>query len=410
MKIMCKYLLISLITIFLLGCNHQKPLNQNGDYITIPINPKEALKTVNLSEIFSDIEYIPLESVDKHLIGEVQQVIVYKGRIYVFDRYQTQSVFCFQQDGKFLFELNRKGQGPGEYEELNAISIDHNNEHLLLYCHQKINVCDLDGKHIGSHRNDIWSHNFSYTDDGYAAFYGGFNINAQYAKNGMSPNLLIANTDDYKVENTDIFFSSKIKPSAVVGVFNCFSSYQNGTISLLVPYDDTVYHISKRAVERAYYIDFGDMKKDKSFYSLLRNPETKIDEIPDYEKEHDICSMRTLTESKTDIYFVYYHKRIFHFVFYNKDTKRVIDVCKDFGKENVNEYLPFDNDINGIPFVSIYSTDGESFYGVIDAFKIIKFKESIKQSNAVNKDKLLKMLEGINEFDNPVIVKMKLKK
>jgi hypothetical protein len=393
----------------LVGCNHQKPLTPNGDYITIPINPKEALTTLNMSEVFSDIEYIPLESVDKHFIGEVQQVIVYKDRIYVFDRYQTQSVFCFQQDGKFLFELNRKGQGPGEYIELLGISIDHNNDHLLLFSHQKIIVCDLDGKHIGSHRNDIWAHAFSYIGDGYAAFFGDYTINAKYAKNGVTPNLLITNTDDYKVENTDLFFPSEINGSAVVGIFN-FSSYQNGTVNLLVPCDDTVYHLSKRAVERAYYIDFGDMKKDKSFYSLLRNPETKLGQIPDYEKEHDICSMQTLIETKTDIYFVYHHKRIYHFAFYNKDTKRVIDVCKDFGKENVNDYLPFDNDINGCLLTYIYSTDGESLYGIIESHQFLEFKESIQQSNAVNKDKLLKMLAGINEYDNPVIVKMKLKK
>jgi hypothetical protein len=52
MRIVQKYFLISMAAILLLGCNRQKPLNQNRDYITISINPKEALKTVNMSEYF----------------------------------------------------------------------------------------------------------------------------------------------------------------------------------------------------------------------------------------------------------------------------------------------------------------------------------------------------------------------
>jgi hypothetical protein len=46
---MRKYLIIGLITVFLLGCKRQKPLEQKGDYITISINPVEASKSVNAS-------------------------------------------------------------------------------------------------------------------------------------------------------------------------------------------------------------------------------------------------------------------------------------------------------------------------------------------------------------------------
>jgi hypothetical protein len=42
----------------------------------------------------------------------------------------------------------------------------------------------------------------------------------------------------------------------------------------------------------------------------------------------------------------------------------------------------------------------------IDAYKILDKKESIQNSNAAGKDKLLKMLDSVN----PVIVRMKMKK
>jgi hypothetical protein len=368
----CKYFIILLITILLFNCSRQKAFEQNGDYITVSINPKETLKSVNMSEIFLDIEYIPLESVDKHLIGSVSQLIVYKDRFYIFDERHTQSVFCFQQDGKFLFELNKKGQGPGEYIELTNISIDYNNEHLLLYCGStaQILVFDLDGNYIKSHRNkDIVAHEFSYTGNGYVAFYGGYTSNSAHRKNGMTPNLLIIHTDDYKVQHTDIFFPSEIKSSAVIENVKHFSSCHNGTVSLLVEYNDTVYHISEGRVKRAYYVDFGDMKKNKDFYSLLRNPTADLDQTPEYERTHDICIIRAMEETKTYMFFTYFHKLIGHAVFYNKETGRVLDVCKDYGDKNV--VFPVYNDINGGPFVFPCSTDGESFYGIIESFQIL---------------------------------------
>ncbi|MDR1339097.1 MAG: 6-bladed beta-propeller [Prevotellaceae bacterium] len=397
-----KYFIIVLTAVLLSGCNHQKPSGQTGDYIRIPVNPAAASESVNASGIFSDIEYIPLESVDKHLIGRVSQVIAYKDRFYILDRYKAQSVFCFQQDGKFLFELNRRGQGPGEYVELTNISIDYDKEHLLLYCSSRhpILVCDLDGNWIKSHRTrDIWAQEFSYTGDGYAAFYGAYISNEKHGKNGMTPNLLITDTGDYKVLHTDVFFPSEIRTRPIVKHFSYFSSYHSGTVSFLDIYNDTVYHISGEKVKRAYYIDFGNMKQDESFRSLLKSQTITSEQMMDYEASHDICIIQAASESETYLYFVYSHKRDWHHVFYNKETGQITDVYKKGP----------DNDINGGPLVFPYATDGKSFYGIIQAYKILEEKESIQASNAAGRDKLLKMLDGINEFDNPVIVKMKVK-
>jgi hypothetical protein len=410
-KIMYKYFIIGLIIVFLIGCNRQKSVEQNRDYITVSVNPKKALKSINMSEIFSEIEYIPLENVDKHMIGWVHRLIAYKNRFYIFDE-STQSVFCFQQDGKFLFELNRKGTGPGEYVKLMNIGIDHDNDHLLLCCGKikRMHVYDLEGNYINSksyESENIWANDFLYIGNDYVAFYGCYTTNAQYSKNGMTPNLLIAGTDDYKVKHTDIFFPSEIDMSAVVGNRSHFSSYQNGTVSVLAEYNDTVFYISEGKVEPAYYIDFGDMKKDESFYSFLKRPTTVLGTVPEYEKTHNICNMTTLVETKTDMFFIYHHKFIHHFAFYNKETEQIIDVYNDFSKNNGD---PFHNDIDGGPFACPLSTDSESFFGVIEPYDILELKESIRASTAVGKDKLLKILDGMSEFDNPIIVKMKMKK
>jgi hypothetical protein len=65
------------------------------------------------------------------------------------------------------------------------------------------------------------------------------------------------------------------------------------------------------------------------------------------------------------------------------------------------------NNIDGCTFAFPCSADGESFFGVIESHNILEMKESIRASTAAGKDKLSKIFDGMNEFDNPIIVKMK---
>jgi hypothetical protein len=70
-------------------------------------------RITDLSEIVSDIKYIPLETSKNSLVGEMVRVNYEKGRIYINDR--SDSVKIFDYDGKFLRNFGRRGRGPQEY-------------------------------------------------------------------------------------------------------------------------------------------------------------------------------------------------------------------------------------------------------------------------------------------------------
>jgi hypothetical protein len=379
------------------------------DYTLISINPQKAVNEMPASDFFSDIDYIPLESNDDHLIGQITQMLIYQDKIYILDL-QQHTVFCFQKDGKFLFEINKKGTGPGEYVELDNISIDHDKNHLLL-CNNSINkilVFDLNGNYIQTYKIDCNANVFTYIADGYSAFFGDFTANPKYEKEQNTPNLLITRLDEdvQKVQYTDLFFPSNINFGATVSPATCFSSYQSGTVTLLEAYNDTIYHLLSNKVERAYYIDFGDMKKGDGFYSLLYNPVTDSKKIFEYETNHNVCNIIGLSETSKNIFFVYYHNKTkFHFVFYDKSNKKIIDIVKVYSPETGFAF-PVNNDINGGPFAMPYWTDENSFYGFVEPYELLTYKNAILQSNAKNKDELLKKLNNIVEDDNPVIVKM----
>lgn len=61
-----------------------------------------------------EIRYIPLETNDSSLIGEVSKIIYRHHRFYVLDKKLNQ-VVVFSEDGNFLSRIHRVGSGPDEY-------------------------------------------------------------------------------------------------------------------------------------------------------------------------------------------------------------------------------------------------------------------------------------------------------
>jgi hypothetical protein len=372
-------------------------VNGNANITAITIDAKKAVNEVVMSEIFSAVEYIPLETDDGHLIGNISQMLVFKDRIYVADIYQTQSVFCYSKEGKFIYEINRQGYGPGEYIALNSISIDHDKERLLLYADNTVFEYDLDGNYVESHKIRISVNDFSYVDKNRTIFYGDYTGSAKYEKNGMTPNLYIA--ENYSIVSTDVYFPSTTNYGALTSPFMYISNGNHGTVSLIYAYNDTIYHIAADTVERAYHVDFGDMKKDENFYQSIFSSEATRTSVQEYVMSRDVCNILTFAETDACLFFAYHHRNVYHHVFYYKNTNRVIDACRTYSDETEPTF-PITDDIAGLRFAIPFATDGQSFYSYIDAYEIAAMKASI-----IDPD-LKKKFESLSEDDNPVIIKM----
>ena len=83
------------------------------DELTISVdldNPEEA----SLFDYFSSIELLPLETSPNALITGVSKMIVHQNNYYVLDKQQC-IVLVFDKAGRYLFKIDKKGQGVGEY-------------------------------------------------------------------------------------------------------------------------------------------------------------------------------------------------------------------------------------------------------------------------------------------------------
>jgi hypothetical protein len=388
------------VTVFLLiGCN--KPATQDNMNqtvaTTINIVPQKATTTLKMSEIFASIEYIPLETPDEHLIGEIFDLLVFQDRFYIFDKEHTKSVFCFSHTGKFLYEINKIGNGPGEYTKIDRITINYDNKTLVLFANRKLLEFDLlSGDFLSESKTDLYSDDFAYIGDNSFAFYDDYKP-SETEKGDIRHNLKIIKNK--KIKHADLFFSAKVNYSSLISNYKSFQTDCRGNVIFLEAYNDTLYHLFPDKVERKYYVDFGNMKKPKQFYSLMNSPASSGEDIKTYLLNHNICNITEISETETCLYFSYYHKMVYHFVFYNKNTQEIKDACKDYSNISGLEY-PIENDIDGSIFTNPYFTDGSSFYGSIDTYKLKEYTNSITNSA------LKKMVEQMVADNNPVIVKM----
>ncbi len=141
-----KKVFITLIVVCFTMCK-QKPQTDNVIFVDLD-RPERA----SLFDYFRSIEIIPLETSPDVLIAGIMKMIVHQNKYYVLD--PTQSIiFVYDQTGKFLFKIDKKGQGAGEYSFIQDFNINPFSGNLeLLEPYGKVYIYDLLGNHIETKR------------------------------------------------------------------------------------------------------------------------------------------------------------------------------------------------------------------------------------------------------------------
>lgn len=128
------------ISILIVGCGHKSDTNgidlrRNDD--------------VSIYDFFTNVKIIPLETTEESLITEVSKVQFYNGHYYILDR-RSHELFCFDEEGKFLYKISNQGRGPREYVGVSDFTIDRFNYRLLLLdpATKHIHSFDIEGNYL----------------------------------------------------------------------------------------------------------------------------------------------------------------------------------------------------------------------------------------------------------------------
>lgn len=122
---MMRYLYLFVLILIFFSCdgNQRDVKEPTPKYSVIDVGSSVGKgRVVKLSEVASDIKYIPLETDNNSLVGSYPLAFYENDRIYI--RF-SKIIKVFDKSGKFLFAFDRHGGGPEEYPASSLVEIEH---------------------------------------------------------------------------------------------------------------------------------------------------------------------------------------------------------------------------------------------------------------------------------------------
>jgi hypothetical protein len=242
-KNICTLLLSGLLPCF--GCEQ----NSREDGVLLFDVDVSGAKTLNLEGKVDIENIIPLETSDASLFQNIDKLYIGSDQILVASLGMTQGVYVFDDNGKFIRRIGRRGRGPGEFLDISGVQFDR--EQQIVYIHdrerQTMMTFDLNGDLLAEKRNDIWIDSFCKTPAGYWAY-----VPNNTADEG--PALLLLD-DDFKSVKGEFFFqkaffTTTFKPR--------FFENEAGEFYFSYPFDNVIYQLSGNEPRPCFRVDFGN--------------------------------------------------------------------------------------------------------------------------------------------------------
>ncbi|WP_187117295.1 6-bladed beta-propeller [Parabacteroides bouchesdurhonensis] len=381
-----------------------RPLNKQ-----IPIYDKITKFDNYLSTIASEIYFVKLD--DEPLIRDFFIYDIQKSEDYIFLQ-GPDYIYQYNSLGKYIKTIGSKGQGPGEYINLNP-SIQLDSENKLLYaCDSKLQRCliyDFDGifrKSIKIGKNQ-----------GYIALLDSHTIAVKTAfEDRFLPNNSLSLLLLDREWKTTKAFKSSLYPVSREGVeqlgpevnplWKCHNDFY-----MLEYGNDTIYQIINRSIVPVLILT-GELKlkKNELFKSKQGNKVTIAGPLmkPNsyiYESDHFLIFRIHTTE---DVYFAVYNKQTGTIYRTGKHEK----TYQSEYKSNKNKDFFIDDLVSGMAIDPLYQSEDKAI-GIISAASIIDDKDNIlnyiSAHPSLKGEQLKQIIENIDEGSNSVLCFIRLK-
>jgi len=397
-----KYYLFILIALCLFSCGGKN--HQSNKLETISINGN-IRQTLNFSSFVDTIEFIPLETNDENLIGKVNRIFYRNGKYYLrtTQGMMNGKLSVFNKTGKYLWGLNKKGQGPGEYTDFEDFSIA-DNGNIIIPTIKKIITYDSLGNFLSENRFEQYLFEFlNIGNDNYIV------LDCNAVQHGNNLFSIIDSKGNIKKR---IFKQSELesKRNGLIVTWRSLSLFKSN-LYFMPPYCDTIYSMdNKKNIKRLYYIDYHNKNIPAKLFDEnddVVSLGNKLSKLEDY--------MRGTAIGYTDNYIYVgsanklYQGFITLYSKMNKHTLTAHKIIDDmFLKGNVitvtEKNLPHNMDGNNIlfPLDPEYLINGYKHY-------MSYLSETGREEFRKKYPELVKICTILKEDDNPVILRIKVK-
>lgn len=372
MKIKYLSILVFCLCFLFLSCQS----NQENESILIDT---EEERTCPDSLYFDHYDMVFLETTSECLISRIAKMIQAEGKLFLLDK-ETDQIFLFSQQGKFIKSLFSRGRAPGECVNVMDVSFDKENEELIVYADSpgKIMFFDCNGNFKREIPCDRLFYAIASVRENRLA---GINIFSRDPAHYLSvleyDSLHIGNERKFPMEqyrNCDIFAEGTL---LLKGKSICFTRR----------YDNTIYRLTDEGIEEFLHIDFGKYNFPKELISRKMGEAEFTEQV---------------VLQKKAVYSIVDTKEIGNHVFFNTNNLGTYVVTLDslrgdYWKYILNTELRLEH-LNMLPV-----EDAENKF-IAFSENILSLKDQVKYMSAKQApDWFKEKLDGAEDTDNPVI-------
>jgi len=366
--------------------------------VRIPIGQDiENTKELPISLIAKEIQFVPLETNTNCLLdNDISKIEIFDNNIFISD---YKYIFKFDLNGKFIKRIGKIGKGPGEHiKGFQTFLIDKQNKRLIFFefISRKMMVYDFDGSFIDEKPIDFMPGPTEWvSEESIAVYHNGFTYENEP-------------WNDYYILNSDaeILQKNKFKKlankryglmiyRAIFYRFKGITRYKN-------PYESIIYEIyGDKKPKPIYFLDYG--KYDK--YNDIEDVEIQVrNNVPTNRanpKSFEKIGILGLSETNEYLFIFYSHQEQRKVGVYDKINKTYF---KLFDKEF--ELFGFQDDMyGGLP---VFPKDGITENMICCHYNAFEIKEYLSKNSKLD-PKLKKVVDSVDESDNPVLMLVKLK-
>lgn len=370
-----KHLALSLLVILLFSCSKSEQKN----------NAKTLIFSEEINNEINDqitCKFIPLETTDNCLFGDISVVDIVDDKIYIVDR-EGNHLFVFDLSGKFITQIGKRGNGPGEYMSISNLHIDKEKQIITLadaFLDKLFHYNLGDYKYINSQKTFYFSDCCWLPDGNIAwAFHGGYNTGKR--------DLHYVKITDSKLNTVKLLYPTDFSPEYPMVPGSLFYTF-NQKCYLNLPFIPTIYEVSSEKLIPTYQLDLGKHKfaspewlkaeAEKNYYGTISNT--------------DYISGQNVKETDDYISIGYYARGMSSYTgFYNKKTGKSFNFkTPDFTRQT---------GLNGL-------FQAKGTYG--NYFIFTMFPNALKEQNS-SFPELNTIIDNMKEDDNPILCLLKFK-
>lgn len=392
MKTIFVYLLLFTSLLLINSCQSKKQMNPDILTIDVRYGIKHNKPTISLDDDIKSIEYIPLETNDSCLIGNILDLRISEDYIFIYNG-KASEVLQFDKKGHFVRQIGREGNGPGEYSMITELAIDDAHKKVFIFQYSgAVLTYSFEGEFLCADTVIGNAGGMYVFSDGMRALKG---LTMNPIKNAPWAGALI---DD----KGKIIISKSLYPTmGDVNLFYmkeiCFSPFKDEVL-LFTSCNDTVFCINSSSIQPRFLLN----RSNEAYYYNAVSDITKMDDL--ILNDLNTIGIYDLFETYRYLYIRIYKGNDIYIQRYNKENAHLESYCVPNIFVECSSSIPGNNVVGietkitkGIPFWPEFYISNGTRAQIVSSYSISMLKD---------KKYIYRIPSQLNikENDNPLIV------